>query len=77
MVQFVCSWLFCVVAIDDVKKQSVADGYGNRPIYCDVMTLLVLIEVYTFEVNNNEPFLSLIEELSDGDFAILNIFLLH
>lgn len=38
---------------------------------------LVLIEVYALESNGYKTLLSLVEELSYGDLAILNIFLFH
>lgn len=44
------------------------------------MTLLgglVLIEVDTLEVNNNESLLGLVKELTNGKLAVLNIFLFH
>ena len=72
----------CIDLIQEYKGRRIAEfPQCRRPLMKDVKlscyVCLILVEVYTLEVNNHESLLRVVKELAHSELAVLNILLFH
>ena len=67
--------------IQEYKERRFAEfpqsGVLMKDVKLSSYVCLILVEVYTLEVNNHESLLRVVKELAHSELAVLNILLFH
>ncbi len=71
----------CIDLIQEYKERRFAEfpqsGVLMKDVKLSSYVCLILVEVYTLEVNNHESLLRVVKELAHSELAVLNILLFH
>ncbi len=71
----------CIDLIQEYKGRRFAEftqsGVLMKDVKLSCYVCLILVEVYTLEVNNHESLLRVVKELAHSELAVLNILLFH